>query len=47
MSKNLLVTCVGLNHVTSPIEERETLAFTGDELREQLPQIAADLGGAV
>ena len=47
MSKNLLFTCVGLNHVTSPIEERETLAFTGDELREQLPQIAADLGGAV
>ncbi|MCI0842265.1 MAG: glutamyl-tRNA reductase, partial [Chloroflexi bacterium] len=47
MSKNLLVTCVGLNHVTSPIEERETLAFTGDELRELLPQIAADLGGAV
>ncbi len=47
MSKNLLVTCVGLNHVTSPIAERETLAFTGDELREQLPQIAEGLGGAV
>ncbi|MEX0682589.1 MAG: glutamyl-tRNA reductase [Dehalococcoidia bacterium] len=47
MTKNLLVTCVGLNHVTSPIEERETLAFTRDELRELLPRIAPELDGAV
>jgi len=29
-----LVTCVGLNHVTSPVEERERLAFTAAEARD-------------
>ncbi|MEO6197007.1 MAG: hypothetical protein ABIP58_02755, partial [Dehalococcoidia bacterium] len=29
-----LVTCVGLNHVTSPVEERERLAFTAQEARD-------------
>ena len=47
MTTSLLVTCVGLNHVTSPIEERETLAFTRDELKKLLPEIAPDLHGAV
>lgn len=47
MTNSLLVTCAGLNHVTAPIEEREPLAFTRDELRDQLPRIAADAGGAV
>jgi glutamyl-tRNA reductase len=47
MKKTLLLTCAGLNHVTSPIEERERLAFTRDELREQLPAMAASLHGAV
>lgn len=29
-----LVTCVGLNHITSPVEERELLAFTAQEARD-------------
>jgi glutamyl-tRNA reductase len=42
-----VVTCVGLNHVTSPIEEREKLAFTRDELSEILPDVADRLHGIV
>lgn len=30
-AKGSVVTCVGLNHVTSPVEERERLAFTPQE----------------
>jgi len=46
VKKTLLVTCVGLNHITSPIEERERLAFARDELRDLLPGIAESLHGA-
>lgn len=31
-----VITCVGLNHLTSPVEEREKLAFTAQELPEAL-----------
>jgi glutamyl-tRNA reductase len=34
--ENTVVTCVGLNHLTSPVEEREKLAFSAHELPEAL-----------
>jgi glutamyl-tRNA reductase len=42
-----VVTCVGLNHQTSPVEEREKLAFSADELRGALHRIGVELNGAV
>ena len=42
-----VVTCVGLNHLTSPVEEREKLAFSATELVSALPAFGAQLGGAV
>jgi glutamyl-tRNA reductase len=42
-----VLTCVGLNHNTSPVEERETLAFTAGELPGALRELASSLGGAV
>ena len=44
--KTLLVTCVGLNHNTSPVEEREQLAFASHELPEALASLNERLGGA-
>jgi glutamyl-tRNA reductase len=42
-----VVTCVGLNHHTSPVEEREQLAFSADELAEAVARLGEALGGAV
>ena len=42
-----LITCVGLNHQTSPVEEREKLAFTPDELPAALASLGQRLHGAV
>ncbi|MDO8616825.1 MAG: glutamyl-tRNA reductase [Dehalococcoidia bacterium] len=41
------VTCVGLNHLTSPVEEREKLAFGPAELPPALAAVSATAGGAV
>lgn len=41
------VACVGINHNTSPVEEREKLAFTSAELAEALESLQASLNGAV
>ncbi len=45
--KSLLVTCVGLNHETSPVEERERLAFSIEELAPALESISGRTNGAV
>ncbi len=42
-----VITCVGLNHNTSPVEEREQLAFTVGELPAALEKLATGPGGAV
>lgn len=43
-----IVVCAGLNHNTAPVEEREKLAFTQEELPDALQNAAARLGsGAV
>ena len=42
-----VVTCVGLNHRTAPVEEREKLAFSPQELPAVLSGIGGRLGGAV
>jgi glutamyl-tRNA reductase len=42
-----VVTCVGLNHQTSPVEEREQLAFSADELPRALGGLSEALGGAI
>jgi glutamyl-tRNA reductase len=44
--KSHLVTCVGINHLTSPIEERETLAFSRDELLPALQRLNGGNRGA-
>jgi glutamyl-tRNA reductase len=44
--KSALLSCAGLNHNTSPVEEREKLAFTAAELQTALQSIAPVLGGA-
>jgi glutamyl-tRNA reductase len=44
--KTLLVTCVGLNHNTSPVEERERLAFASHELPDALASLNERLPGA-
>lgn len=41
-----VLTCVGLNHNTSPVEEREQLAFTSAELNDVLLSLAERLPGA-
>jgi glutamyl-tRNA reductase len=45
--KPLLVTCVGINHLTSPVEERETLAFSSGELSPVLRRLNSSNRGAV
>jgi glutamyl-tRNA reductase len=42
-----ILACAGINHLTSPVEEREKLAFTPDELAPALRQISAVTHGAV
>ncbi len=44
--KSTVVTCVGLNHHTSPVEERELLAFTAAELKDALLSLGQRLSGA-
>jgi glutamyl-tRNA reductase len=39
--------CAGLNHQTSPVEERERLAFTTREVADALHDLGGQLGGAV
>jgi glutamyl-tRNA reductase len=46
-SSQTIVVCVGLNHETSPVEEREQLAFSGSELPDALSRLGKQLGGAV
>ena len=43
----LVVTCVGLNHETSPVEEREQLAFSAEQLPNALAILGEVLRGAV
>lgn len=43
----MTVTCVGLNHRTAPVEERERVAFSPQELPSALASIGGRLGGAV
>ena len=43
----LIVTCVGLNHRTAPVEEREKIAFSADDLPHALTRLRDDLGSAV
>ena len=45
--KSLLVSCAGVNHNTSPVEERERLAFTADELPPALVSAGGEVDGAV
>ncbi len=40
-----VITCIGLNHLTAPVEEREKLAFSRQELRGALESINLALGG--
>jgi glutamyl-tRNA reductase len=42
-----VLTCVGLNHNTSPVEERERLAFSAVEVTDALALLADRLTGAV
>src|SRR5438093_12043809 len=44
---SLVITCVGLNHLTSPVEERERLAFTSGELHAAVASLGESLHGAV
>ncbi len=46
-SHQTVVTCVGLNHQTSPVEEREQLAFSPDEMPDALARLGKKVGGAV
>ena len=43
----LVVTCVGLNHRTAPVEEREKVAFSAEELPAALSRLRERIGGAV
>jgi glutamyl-tRNA reductase len=43
----LVVTCVGLNHRTAPVEEREKFAFSPEQLPDALERLGRELGGAV
>ncbi len=43
----LVVTCVGLNHRTAPVEEREKVAFSADDLPDALKRLHGELGNAV
>src|SRR3989304_2611668 len=43
----LVVTCVGINHRTAPVEEREKVAFSAEDLPDALTRLHGQLGGAV
>jgi glutamyl-tRNA reductase len=42
-----VVTCVGVNHRTAPVAEREKIAFSPEELPDALNRLHRELGGAV
>src|SRR3989454_377608 len=44
---SLVLTCVGLSHLTSPVEEREKLAFSRADLQAAVSIMGTALGGAV
>jgi len=46
-SEQTVVTVAGLNHQTSPVEEREQLAFSPEETAEAVARLGEALGGAV
>src|SRR5437870_1120889 len=46
-SEQTVVTVVGLNHQTSPVEEREQLAFSSEEMAAAVARLGEALGGAV
>src|SRR5207245_9988659 len=46
-SEQTVVTVVGLNHQTSPVEEREQLAFSPEEAAEAVARLGDALVGAV
>lgn len=43
----LVLTCAGINHLTSPVEEREKLAFAAGELQHALAALNTRVNGAV
>ena len=46
--KSHVVTCVGVNHLTSPVQERETLAFSREELLPALKRLnSGNRGSAI
>ena len=45
--ENPVITCVGLNHLTSPVEEREKLVFASAELPDVLAYLYERLHGVV
>ena len=42
-----VVACVGVNHRTAPVEEREKVAFSAQELPDALTRLGDQFGGAV
>ena len=42
-----VVSCIGLNHRTAPVEEREKVAFSAEDLSAALTQLNDELGAAV
>src|SRR3989442_14467829 len=46
-SEQTVVTVAGLNHQTSPVEEREQLAFSSEEMAAAVARLGEALGGAV
>src|SRR3972149_8877942 len=47
LTTGLVVTCVGINHRTAPVEVREKVAFSAEELPDALARLQDELGGAV
>lgn len=45
--EQLIVTCLGLSHRTAPVEEREKLAFSSQDLPQALARLREGLDGAV
>src|SRR5437867_9112811 len=46
-AEQTVVSVVGLNHQTSPVEEREQLAFSSEEMAAAVARLGDALGGAV
>src|SRR3989337_2379059 len=47
LTTGLVATCVGINHRTAPVEEREKVAFSAEELPDALTRRQDELGAAV